>query len=481
MNAPPASMPPMESPFHTYRQLVSELDHATGNLRGKPLPSAIERNWRRLLDEEDGRFLKESTLREIHTALIRAAEERKHPIPGSCPTADALVKASLAAKRRGKSPASPAMLTADTMPDLPQGVPPTSIASKHLSAYLLDLKAKSNRHLGTGHIKERRSVLEATATTLEALREWRGAALALAELAELDMKVEDYTGAARARLRQGIAHYRDGEYPRSCTVLTHAHELLETRVPRHGELRTHIKVWDYLGLAHLRSGDPTEALQWLRRAESLPEDKQLRTPLALASRYVRRGIAHMHLGDLDAAHENLMQGLTLRVKLQARAELARGLRYLGVLHFVKGNWAAALCIWDACEGHQDYVNDDPAEKAKLLYYRAEIFRRWASPDGDDMGEELPVPVLSTLLSPQEEQAVHPLERWCAKTPYLRSQARTLAEACLRAALEIVEDNPANRRRLALIQKRAHQGLRALHSPPRKGRPPHPPHEAVMMS
>ena len=180
--------------------------------------------------------------------------------------------------------------------------------------------------------------------------------------------------AARTKLRQGIALYRAGQFPSSCKVLNEANMILEKRLPRYCDVRSMIKVWDYLGLALVRCSDAAGALEWLGKADKIPEEHRISTPLADASRLVRRGIAHIELSQPVEARRCLFAGLAIRVNYRAYPELARGLRYLGLLHLDCGRLPQALRIWDLCLSQQQAAGNE-AEEAKLRHHRADFVTR----------------------------------------------------------------------------------------------------------
>lgn len=353
------------------------------------------------------------------------------------------------------------LVSASIGADLAGVAAPSPAVSRHLGAYVIALKSKINKAHGNGHITAERQLIDTKAMTFEELRSWHHAANELRQLIELDLKLEDYAIAVRNLLRRGIALYQCGRFPEARDVLIEAETLIEKRLPKYGEIRTTVKIWDYLGLTLLRCGDAQQAIEWLSKADKLPHEKQLATPLASASRLVRKGIAYMELNDTDNARKHLFRGLAIRVKLCVLSELSRGLRYVGLLHFQLQEWRQALCIWDLCESVQDAF-DDNAERAKLRYYRAELFRRWSTREGDPIGESILLPNFEELFPTVEERALlKPLiTKFQPRQEYLRADAAAAARLNFEGCIDITCET-SNRSGLAAWRTLAENGLKAL--------------------
>lgn len=307
-----------------------------------------------------------------------------------------------------------------------------------------------------GHRSREREEHHAFAQALKGVRAWAFAAEAYGHVATLFSREGDVVGAARNYLEQGMAYYRAAIFDQAETALKIGTALLHNLKPSHSELTTELRLSDYLGLTLCRLGKNEKALNLLRKSLQIADDLNFHVPLADASRHARIGVVLLEMGEYTDAITELHIAIRLRREKEAWCEVARALKYVGLNYFNMGQYKEALVLWDLCLSQQRAV-DDAAEVAWLKFYRAGVFRVWATKVGDTIGDNIDREEVLGAFVGEEKLAADTLSKKFSSFPGkpLRSQALVTAkifyEQALNTATRIGLTNLANRARLMLLQ------------------------------
>jgi tetratricopeptide (TPR) repeat protein len=252
-----------------------------------------------------------------------------------------------------------------------------SLGSKtivHLHGYLDDLRARVEKSQLLENIVAERALRDSIASTLENLGYWSVCADELEHIVRINHEVQDFTEVARCLLRQGIALYRGEQFARARNVFERALTVLKNELPKRSDLKTELRVRDYLGLCYLRLKKPETALAILQESAAIATKSGIAIPLSDASRLMRTGIALLEMGKHSTAKGHFLEALAIRVHYKATAEAARTLRYIGSLYFEQSLLRHALCLWELCLKLQRALGD-PREQAKIHFFRGRLFIR----------------------------------------------------------------------------------------------------------
>jgi tetratricopeptide (TPR) repeat protein len=267
----------------------------------------------------------------------------------------------------------------------------TPMSSRHLYGFIADMRTQVEQAQVSKNITQERKLRDTIATTLETLQSWEHAARELEFLVQIEERLKEYVYMVRVLLRKGIALYNAKQFENAKATIERAIVVLEKKIPSNAELRSEIRLWDYLGLCYIKLKQSAKALEVFLNKTHQARARQLPSPLGDASRLIRIGIAYLEQGDFRQAKGSFLEGIKVRLEMRALPETARALRYLGLLYFRDKKYIQSLCIWNLClKVQRGFYNE--VEEIKLQFFRARLFARLWELFKSESGFPYPVPV-----------------------------------------------------------------------------------------
>lgn len=216
-----------------------------------------------------------------------------------------------------------------------------------------------------------REHLETLAQVHETARAWPQAAASLRTLSEIYVASGDFTQAIRAYRRLGYALLRTEDVREAREALQKG--VLALRgLPRGAALKARAQLFELLGMACLRDGLPKLALRYLRD-QALPDRKQLKAPLGIASTMSRMGLVYSALGERDKALASILDGLRIRYSTNAKTDTGRSLYSLGIVHHDQRELVLAAFVFRISLRWQEGCRGDAAQ-ARAHFDLAEVFK-----------------------------------------------------------------------------------------------------------